>query len=105
MTMDNLHEVAQSSTPQNVVVPKSWGGLVIWAVGKWGAGAIFLLMLVPVYSDLKASNLRLAEISTANVKALEALTQRVESTNQAVQRLNEDVRRLEIRAEITKNPE
>lgn len=103
MTLGDFHEVAQSTTPQGVNVPRSWGGLAIWAVGKWGAGAVFLMMLVPVYSDLKESNMRLAEISTANVRALEALTQRVEATTMAVQRLTDDVRRLETRTEAARS--
>lgn len=103
MTLGDFHEVAQATTPQGVSVPRSWGGLFAWAVGRWGAGAVFLMMLVPVYSDLKASNVRLAEISTANVKALEALTQRVESANAAVDRLAEDMRRLEIKTDAQRS--
>ena len=95
MSADDLHEVAQSSTPASVEVPNTYFGLVVWAIGKWGAGALFAAFLIPVYQDLKASNQRLADISQANVQVLTALATKVDNSVQQSQRVEDALRRLE----------
>jgi hypothetical protein len=95
MTTENFHQMAVATTPENVDIPNSYTGLIVWAVGKWGIGVVFALFLVPVYQDLKASNQRLADISKANVEVLTALAQKIESTNQQMQRIDDSIRRLE----------
>jgi hypothetical protein len=95
MSKDDLHEVAQLDTPAAVHVPANWCGLLVWAVGKWGAGAIFLALLVPVYLDLKTSNERFAEIASSTARAVDALAVKIEASNQAIVRLDDAIRRLE----------
>lgn len=92
---DNMHQMAQSTTPEGVDIPKSYTGLAVWAAGKWGIGIIFAAFLVPVYQDLKASNQRLADISQANVQVLTALATKIDATNTQVQRMDDSIRRLE----------
>jgi hypothetical protein len=92
---DQLHTIATNSTPQSVEVPKTYAGLIVWAVGKWGIGIVFAAFLVPVYQDLKASNQRVADITQASVQAITALASKIESTNAHVQRIDESIRRLE----------
>lgn len=95
MSADDLHQIASDSTPQNVEIPKSYAGLMVWALGKWGAGAVFLFLLIPVYQDLKSSNQRLADISVANVEVLRALALRVDAATDRIERMDDAVRRLE----------
>jgi len=95
MSKEELHSLAQQSTPADITVPQTWGGILIWALGKWGIGVVFLALLVPVYQDLKTSNAQLASISTSNVRVLEALAAKMEASNTAVQRLDDAIRRLE----------
>lgn len=95
MSLDDLHKIAEKSTPEEITVPQTWGGLLVWAIGKWGVGVVFLALLVPVYQDLKISNQQLAEISSANVRVLESLANKVENQNTAITRLDDSVRRLE----------
>jgi hypothetical protein len=95
MTTENLHQMAVATTPEQVEIPKTYTGLIVWAVGKWGIGVVFALFLVPVYQDLKASNQRLADISKANVEVLTALAQKIDATNHQVQRMDDSIRRLE----------
>lgn len=95
MTTDNLHQMAAATTPENVEIPNTYGGLIVWAIGKWGIGVIFAAFLVPVYQDLKASNQRLGDISQANVQVLTALANKIDATNQQVQRMDDSIRRLE----------
>ena len=95
MSKDEIHSIAESQTPPEVNVPQTWGGLIVWALGKWGIGIVFLALLVPVYQDLKISNSQFATISSSNVRVLEALAAKIEAGNIAVQRLDEAIRRLE----------
>jgi hypothetical protein len=92
---DHLHSLANQTTPAEVTVPHTWGGLIVWAAGKWGVGIVFLVLLVPVYQDLKESNKRVADITQANVQVLTALAAKIESTNAHVQRIDDSIRRLE----------
>ena len=95
MTLQAAHKVADENSPEYVSIPETWGGLLVWAAGKWGVGIVFAAMLVPVYSDLKASNQRLADISKANVEVLTALAQDVKTGNERTSRLEEAIRRLD----------
>jgi len=95
MTLEIAHKVAEENSPEYVSVPQTWGGVIVWAAGKWGVGIIFAAMLVPVYQDLKESNQRLADVSKANVEVLTALAQKVETGNERTSRLEEAIRRLE----------
>jgi hypothetical protein len=95
MSKAEIHAIAESLTPPDVSVPQTWGGLIVWALGKWGIGVVFLALLVPVYQDLKTSNSQLATISTNNVRVLEALANKIEANNSALQRMDDAIRRLE----------
>ena len=99
MSKDELHDIARQSTPENVHIPETWGGLAVWAVGKWGVGVVFLGLLLPVYADLKASNQQLAEVSKANVQVLTQLAMQVEAANARTSRIEDSIRQitLEIR--------
>jgi hypothetical protein len=101
MSKEEIHDIAESTTPPEINVPRTWAGLVVWALGKWGIGIVFLALLVPVYQDLKTSNARIygiiersAEVSTQNVRAMEALAAKIESSNAATARLEEALHRL-----------
>lgn len=104
MSFDEIHKVAEHSTPPDVNVPQTWGGLIVWALGKWGIGVVFLGLLVPVYQDLKSSNAQLATISTNNVRVLEALASKIENSNTAITRLDDAIRRIESREARASNP-
>jgi len=97
MSKEELHELAVSTTPETVNVPATWGGLIVWAAGKWGVGIVFAAMLVPVYTDLKESNKQIAELSRANVQVLTALAQKIDDSNTRITRLDDAMRRIEDR--------
>jgi hypothetical protein len=95
MSKDDLHTFASDSTPQSVEIPKTYAGLLVWAVGKWGIGILFAVFLVPVYQDLKASNQRVADVIQSTVQVLTSLSEKVEKGNQDIHRLDDAVRRIE----------
>lgn len=95
MSKDELHAHAQQSTPDFVQIPNSWAGLMFWAVGKWGVGAIFMGMVWFLYTDLKAANERFAKLTEANVAAITALAQRIDSGHEKIGDMKETIRRIE----------
>lgn len=95
MSKDEIHKFATSTTPQDVPIPQTWGALIVWAIGKFGIGVVFLAMLVPVYQDLKASNQQTANLTAANVRAIEAMTHQLRANQEETRRLGEVVQRLE----------
>jgi len=92
MSKEQLHTIATEDLPD---LPKSWPAIFAWLVGKWGVGAIFMAMLVPVYLDLKSSNERFAKLSEANVQAIMTLSQRIDESHNNVGTMQETVRRIE----------
>lgn len=95
MSKDEIHAAASETTPDYVQIPHSWSGLVFWAVGKWGVGAIFMGMVWFLYADLKASNERFAKLTEANVAAITALAQRIDNAHEKVSDMRETIRRIE----------
>ena len=53
-----MRKLAQSDTPAEIVVPNTWSGIVIWAIGRFGVGvlmaAVFAYGLREVYADNKS---------------------------------------------------
>lgn len=95
MDLQDLHQAATSSTPENVTIPQTWGGLIAFAIAKWGVGAVFLGLLVPVYMDLKTSNQQFVDIAKANVTTLTALAEQVRVNSEKTDQLARAVERLE----------
>lgn len=95
MDLQDLHQAATSSTSENVTIPQTWGGLIAFAIAKWGVGAVFLGLLVPVYMDLKTSNQQFVDIAKANVTTLTALAEQVRVNSEKTDQLARAVERLE----------
>lgn len=53
MSRDELHAIANRTTPPDIQVSKSSSDLITWAIGKFGSGALFAMAAVYIYSDLK----------------------------------------------------
>ena len=87
MSLEEIHETAQRTTPAEVDVPKSWCGLIVWAATKWGIGVVFGAMLVPVYQDLREANSQLLAITRANVAAMQSLSSAVERQTREIEKL------------------
>ena len=88
MSRDELHKHASSTTPAVVNVPNTWAGLIVWAVGKWGVGTIFMIMLGWVYLDLQEANRAMVEVVRANAVVIENLAKEVRSNGDKVDRLD-----------------
>lgn len=98
MSQDELHEIAQATTPASVDVPNTWPSLAVWALSKWGIGIVFCAFLVPVYQDLKESNQSMVRISVANIQAMNALAEKIEAGTQQTRINGEKIDSLERRS-------
>ena len=87
-----LAEYANNQTPQDVHVPNSWPGLMVWAIGKFGIGVVFAAMLIYVYLDLRKVSDALVEVVRANAVAIQTLAEKVEQTNIKVDRIEREQR-------------
>lgn len=93
MSLEELHEVATLNSPNNVDVPATWSGIVVWALTKWGIGILGFLMLVPVYLDLKSSNERFEKITEANIRVVTVFSERVQANSERLERLDQTLQR------------
>lgn len=87
MSKEELHQHANETTPSDVIVPNTWAGLIIWAVGKWGAGAVFAGMLIWVYTDLQKANNAWVGVVQANTEVIQQLVRAVETNNDEIKEL------------------
>jgi hypothetical protein len=70
MSRDELHQLAQNDTPAAVEVPKSFNGLVIWALARFGGGAIFAVACFWVYKDMRADRAELFNAYRENIEVM-----------------------------------
>lgn len=92
MSLDELHQHAQESTPASINIPKTWSGVAAWAIGQFGPGAVFLLLLIPVYLDLKVSNQQFVEISSANIRVISDMSQQLAELRREQAELRNDLK-------------
>jgi Na+-transporting methylmalonyl-CoA/oxaloacetate decarboxylase gamma subunit len=93
MSKEELHTIAESSTPANVTIPQTWPGLIVWAIARFGIGVVFLVLLIWVYQDLQLANRAMVDVVRANTTAIEALVRKTDETSKSVERLESEVRR------------
>jgi predicted nuclease with TOPRIM domain len=94
-TKEAIHTAINEDQPSDYQLPKTWPAIVAMLFTKAGLGAIFLLLLIPVYLDLKASNERFAKLAEANITAMQALTSKIEKSHENVGTMQETIRRIE----------
>jgi Na+-transporting methylmalonyl-CoA/oxaloacetate decarboxylase gamma subunit len=93
MSKEELHSIAERTTPAEVTIPQSWPGLITWMIGRFGIGVVFLLLLIWVYQDLQLANRAMVDVVRANTSAIEALVRKTDETSKTVERLETEVRR------------
>lgn len=92
---EDLHNYANSTLPDSVKIPPTWQGLALWALGKWGVGAVFMGMVFFLYSDLRESNKQFADLVRSNIAAFTVLSARVDDSHGRVGTMSETIRRIE----------
>ena len=92
MSRQELHKVANQTSPPEVTIPDNWQGLIVWAVAKFGAGVIisgvFAFATVRVYEDMTALNVRV-------LIAFEQQTRAAESNNAAIREMIGTLQKIE----------
>jgi len=106
MSKDDIHDIAAKDTPEVVTVPNSWPALVMWALGRFGAGIVVLIVvgyimtfaIKRVYEDQVTTNqgvLRMVEAAArsttesaaanqATARAIAELAKQVENNTKAI---------------------
>ena len=92
MSQDDLHTIANHTSPPEIEIPNTWQALIVWAVAKFGVGIIATLVLgyavTQVYSDLTVLNNRV-------LTAFEQQTKAATANREAVLQMAETLRRIE----------
>jgi hypothetical protein len=92
MSREELHSIANDASPQEVSIPNTWQGLIVWAVAKFGTGILLAAVLgvatVRVYEDLTILNTRV-------LTAFEQQTKAAESNNSAIREMINTIQRIE----------
>lgn len=80
-----LARMVNADTPQGVYVPSQWTGIILWALGRFGIGIVFVYAAWMIYQDNKAltervikSNERWAEVQANTVQAMQSLKSAVD---------------------------
>lgn len=94
MSKDQLHAVAKKDV-SITDLPNTWPAIIVWAITKFGVGALFPCLLVWVYADLKEANNRNAKLIEANIAGFSALVQRIDKSHDAVGTMQDTIRRIE----------
>lgn len=87
---EKLTEHANKSTPKGVEVAPGINGLVTWAVGRFGAGAIFLVAVIVMYSDLKAERQISMNLLRENITVMQKTATGLEKVNDTMTRMERD---------------
>lgn len=92
MSQDDLHNIANRTSPDEIYVPNTLQGLIVWAVAKFGVGILASIVLgyavTHVYADLTALNNRV-------LTAFEQQTAAATANREAVLQMAETLRRIE----------
>lgn len=96
MSTTKLHNFAQNDTPTAVEVPKSWRGLLIWAVGRFGSGILMAAAcawaLMRVYDDHSAQTRQLMTILEQRARVDAEMTIAVTQLRAAVEDVTREAR-------------
>ena len=103
MSKDQLTSIAQKDTPEVVHVPDSWAGILVWAVGRFGAGILLAVAcafaLRTVYADWRSDMVlwrdlvkQTSDANAASARALEQVATELSSNTNAVLSLSEEAR-------------
>lgn len=94
MGKDELHDIAQSDTPSAIEVPKTWQGLIVWAVARFGVGilvaAVFGYATTIVYADMRADRAELFRAYLQNAEVMQSMTTAIRRNTEAIEQFVRD---------------
>ena len=96
MTMKNIADVANDTTPRNVTVPETPQALIVWAIGQYGPTVAYLVvtlyMLVSVYADLARMNERIIAAFVQQAEANLKMAAAMSDLSKAMQQNTDEIR-------------
>lgn len=97
MSKNQLQQIAETDTPQNVSVPNTWSALLIWAVARFGgiviATAMATYAAVTLYADHKVTNERLISLMEKQATSSLILSEAISGLRSAINDVGLEARR------------
>jgi cell division protein FtsB len=89
MSQDELHHIASRDTPDQIDVPNTWQGLVVWALARFGVGiavaAVFGWGIVHVYADMRADREQLLDAYKDAITVMQSVAAKLEAQTEAIE--------------------
>lgn len=93
---ERLQDFAQSDTPSAVDVPRSWRGLIVWAVGRFGSGILMAAAcawaLSRVYDDHASQTRSLMSILEQRARVDAEMTVTLHQLRGAIDEMSKEAR-------------
>lgn len=94
MSQDQIHDVASKDTPEGVAVPNTIGGLLMWAVGRFGGAAVIAIAaayaLIRIYTDMQVQSANMVGDQKAmNAVVIEMVKESTKTTGESTKAISE----------------
>lgn len=91
MSQDEIHSIATRDTPEQIEVPNTWQGLVVWALARFGVGiavaGVFGWGIVHVYADMRSDREQLLEAYKDAIQVMQSVATKLEAQTDAIEEL------------------
>jgi hypothetical protein len=88
MSRDELHEIAQRDSGNEVNLPKSWPGILAWVTVKLGPWAVIAVVCgwatSIVYTHQREDQVKLLEAYRANISAMDKFTSQLQNMQNTI---------------------
>lgn len=92
MSQDELHSIANATTPEPISVPNTWQGLIVWAAVKFGSGivvaAVFGWGIVHVYTDMRNDREQLLAAYKDAIQVMQSVASKLDAQTDAIEDLS-----------------
>jgi hypothetical protein len=94
MSQDELHRIANDTTPDVVNVPNTGQGFIVWAIAKFGTGivvaGVFGWGIVHVYTDMRNDRQQLLDAYKDAIQTMQSVATKLDAQTEAI----DDLRRV-----------
>lgn len=70
MSQDELHNVANSDTPEGVEIPNTPSGIALWLLGRFGVAVVFAASTFYVYQDMRSDRVELMQLHVETINVI-----------------------------------
>jgi hypothetical protein len=92
MSQEELHRIANETTPDSIQVPNTWQGFIVWAIAKFGTGivvaGVFGWGIVHVYTDMRNDRQQLLDAYKDAIVVMESVATKLDAQTDAIEDLS-----------------